>query len=58
MIPAKIAAGDLHLLSLGLGRLDLRGRGPQGSPLKSYNATGRVITVFDHGDRTGVRTGW
>jgi hypothetical protein len=58
VIPAKIAAGDLHLVSLGLGQLDLRGRGPRGSQVKSYSATGRVATVFDRVDGTGVRTGW
>lgn len=58
VIPAKIVAGELHLLSLGLGQLDVRGRGPHGSPLASYSATARVITVFDHAAGTGVRTTW
>jgi hypothetical protein len=58
VIPAKIAAGDLHLLSLGWGQLDVRGRGPRGSQLKAYSATARTVTVFDHPDGTGVRTAW
>lgn len=58
VIPAKIAAGDLHVISLGWGQLDVRGRGPRGSPLKSYSATARSVTVFDHPDRAGVRTVW
>jgi hypothetical protein len=58
VIPAKIAAGDLHLISLGWGQLDVRGRGPRGSHLKSYSATARPVTVFDHPDGTGVRTAW
>jgi hypothetical protein len=58
VIPAKIAAGDLHLISLGWGQLDVRGRGPRGSHLKSYSATARAVTVFDHPDGTGVRTAW
>lgn len=58
VIPARIAEGDLHVVSLGLGRLDVRGRAPVGSHLESYRATSRVVTVFDHTDGTGVRTGW
>lgn len=58
VIPARIAEGDLHVVSLGLGRLDVRGRAPVGSHLESYRATSRVVTVFDHSDGTGVRTGW
>lgn len=58
VIPAKIAAGDLHVISLGWGQLDVRGRGPRGSRLKSYSATARAVTVFDHPDGTGVRTAW
>lgn len=58
VIPARIAAGDLHIVSLGWGRLDVRGRGPQGSRLQSYRATARAVTVFDRSDGTGVTTGW
>ena len=58
VIPARIAAGDLHLISLGWGQLDVRGRGPRASHLKSYGATARAITVFDHPDGAGVRTPW
>lgn len=58
VIPARIAEGDLHLVSLGLGQLEVRGRAPVGSPLESYSATSRAVTVFDHSDGTGVKTGW
>jgi hypothetical protein len=58
VIPAKIAAGELHLISLGWGQLDVRGRGPRGSALKAYSATGRAVTVFDRPDGTGVSTTW
>ena len=58
VIPAKIAVGDLHLISLGWGQLDVRGRGPRGSHLLAYGATARTVTVFDHPDGTGVRTAW
>jgi hypothetical protein len=58
VIPAKLAAGDLHLVSLGLGSLDVRGKGPVGSPVVSYGATGRIVTVFAQPDASGVRTGW
>jgi hypothetical protein len=58
VIPARIAAGDLHVISLGWGQLDVRGRGPRGSRLKSYSATARAVTVFDRPDGTGVRTAW
>jgi hypothetical protein len=58
VLPAKIAYGELHLMSLGWGQLDVRGRGPRGAVLKSYSATSRSITVFSHAQDTGVRTGW
>jgi hypothetical protein len=58
VIPAKISAGELHLVSLGIGRLDVRGRGPRGSKLRTYEATARTVTVFDRADGAGVRTGW
>lgn len=58
VIPAKIVAGELHLISLGWGQLEVRGRGPRGSRLTSYGATARTVTVFDHPDGTGVRTAW
>lgn len=58
ILPAKIAAGDLRILSLGWGHLNVRGKGPRGSRLNSYSAEARAITVFDNSDGIGVRTGW
>jgi hypothetical protein len=58
VIPATTAAGELHVISLGWGPLDVRGRGPRTSRLKAYRATARAVTAFDNPDGTGVRTGW
>lgn len=58
VIPAQLARGELHLISLGLSGLRARADGPTGVPLKSWSAEARTITAYQHPSRTGVRTGW
>lgn len=58
VIPARLARGDLHLMSLGLGRLKVHAKGPPGSGVVSFDAESRTITAYQHPAATGVRIGW
>jgi hypothetical protein len=58
VIPARLARGELHLVSLGLGQLQVHAKGPPGSGVLSFDARSRTVTAFEHPKSTGVRTGW
>jgi hypothetical protein len=58
VLPFEMSHGELYLVSLGWGQLDVRGRGPHGADLKSFTAIGRTVRVFSHAQGTGIRTGW
>jgi hypothetical protein len=58
ILPFDLSHGELYLVSLGWGQLDVRGRGPRGGEIKSFTAVGRTVRVFSHAQDTGIRTGW
>ena len=58
VLPARLARGELHLMSLGLSSLEARASGPPGLPLKSWRAKARTITAFQRLEEMGVRTSW
>ncbi|MBY0492470.1 MAG: hypothetical protein K2R93_21725 [Gemmatimonadaceae bacterium] len=58
ILPFDMAHGELYLLSLGWGQLDVRGRGPRWAEIASFSAVGRTVRVFSHAMDTGIRTGW
>jgi hypothetical protein len=58
VVPARIARGELHLLSLGLSSLRVHTVSPPGTPKMSFAARARVITLYQKREMTGVRAGW
>ena len=58
VVPARLARGELHLISLGLSSLRVRGSCPPGAACASYTANAPVITLYESRNATGVRTGW
>jgi hypothetical protein len=58
VVPARLARGELHLLSLGLSSLRVHTVSPPGTPKMSFAARARVITLYQKRDITGVRAGW
>ena len=58
VVSARLAAGELHLLSLGLSSLRVRTSAPPGSGLIELGAEGRTVTIFQSQAGTGVRAGW
>ncbi len=58
VIPARLAKGELHLITLSWTSLHVFGTGPKGSALLSYGATSPIVTLFQTKESTGVRTGW
>jgi hypothetical protein len=58
VIPARLAKGELHMVSLGLSTLRVRTASPAAVPRMSFMAESRVITAFQSRAGTGVRTWW
>lgn len=58
IVPARLARGQVHFLSLGLTSLEIRAKAPGSAPRMSFAATGRVITAYQQDETIGVRTGW
>ena len=58
LVPARLARGEVHFVSLSLSKLTVRASAPKGSPAMSFSATGPIITVFQNKNATGVRGGW
>ena len=58
VVPARLAKGELHLVSLSLTSLHVEANGPPGSGVISMTATSPIITAFQGKDGTGVRFGW
>ncbi len=58
IVPARLARGDLHLISLSFTSLRVRASGPPGSGVKAFSATSPIITAYQSSAATGVRTGW
>lgn len=55
VVPARLAQGDVHLISLGLTSLRVHASSPQGAQRMSFAATSPMVTVFQTKERTGVR---
>ncbi len=58
VIPARIARGELHLVTLSMNRLNVEAPGAPGSGVVSVSATAPVITIFQSPKTSGIRGGW
>ncbi len=58
VIAARLAKGELHMISLGWSSIRARSSAPSGERAMSWSAESRSITAFQHKDGTGVRTSW
>lgn len=58
LVPARLAKGELHLISLGLASLHVHASSPRGAQPMTFDATSPVITAYHHPRAIGVRTGW
>lgn len=58
VIPAKLASGELHLVSLSFSGLHVSADGPPDSGVLKLSADARVITVYQDPGSSGVRAGW
>ena len=55
VVPAHLAQGEVHLISLGLTSLRVHASSPHGAQRMSFAATSPMVTVFQTKERTGVR---
>lgn len=58
VIPARLARGDLHLISLGMSGLHVAAAGPPNTGVVRITADAPVVTVYQHDDASGIRAGW
>lgn len=58
VVPARLARGEVHFISLGLARLQIRARSPQPTQRMAFVADGRIITAYQSTREIGVRSGW
>ncbi|MBL0937646.1 MAG: hypothetical protein IBJ03_02065 [Gemmatimonadaceae bacterium] len=58
MVPARLAQGELHLVTLSLNALRVRAPGAPGSGVVEFKAMGPIITAYQTPQASGVRTGW
>jgi len=58
VILARLAQGELHLMSLGWSGLRARAITPVGARPMSWSAEARTITAFQNTKGTGVSTSW
>ena len=58
VVPARLAKGELHLVSLSLTSLRVYASAPHGVEPMSFFVTSHIITAFQTRRGTGVRTGW
>ena len=58
VVPARLAQGELHLITLSFNSLRARSLGAPGSGVVLFFATSPVITAFQNTKAAGVRTGW
>ena len=57
-ISARLAKGELHMISLGRASLRARANAPSGAAPMAWSAEGHIITAFQNPQGTGVRTSW
>jgi hypothetical protein len=58
VIPARLARGELHLITLSLNSLHVEAPGAPGTGVVRLSASSPIITVFQSPKMSGVRTGW
>jgi hypothetical protein len=58
VIPARLARGELHLITLSLNSLHVEAPGAPGTGVVRLSASSPIITVFQSPTMSGVRTGW
>lgn len=57
-IAARLARGDVYMVSLGARGLQVHTQGPPGSNVVSMSATARFVKLSERAEGTGIRTGW
>lgn len=58
VVPARLAQGELHLITLSLNSLRVHAPGVPESGVGRLSATSPIISLFQTPDATGIRTGW
>lgn len=58
VVPARLAHGKVHFISLGLTSLHVHARAPQNAYPMSFDAKAHIITAYQTSREIGVRTGW
>jgi hypothetical protein len=58
VIPARLARGELHLITLSPHSLHVEAPGAPGTGVVRLSASAPIITVFQTPTMSGVRTGW
>ena len=57
-LPARVPGREVRMVSLGWAPLTVRGDAGGAGGVQSFSARARVVTVFQDGSGTGVRTGF
>ena len=57
-VAARLAQGDVYLMSLGRSPLQVRTSGPPGVRGVTLSADARFVKLFQRPDRIGITTGW
>ena len=57
-LPGQLPGRRISMMSLGWAPLTVRGDAGGAGGVQSFSARSRVVTVFQDGSRTGVRTGF
>lgn len=57
-ISARLARGDVYMMSLGTRGLQVDAKGPPGSNVIAMSATARFVKLYQRPDFTGISTGW
>jgi hypothetical protein len=58
VVPARLAQGELHLITLSFNSLRVHSPGAPGSGVVQFSATSPIVTAFHNSKAAGVRTGW
>lgn len=57
-IPARLAAGNVYMVSLGRSDLHVHTASPPGTPPMAFAAQARFVQLFKSKGGTGIRTSW
>jgi hypothetical protein len=58
VVPARLARGELHLVTLSFNSLRVSSPGAPGSGVVRFSAHSPVVTAFQNSSGAGVRVGW